>query len=231
MSKFFSVDSGLYKFMSRLWDMLKLNFMWVVCSIPIITMGAATTAAYTVTLKMVDEEEGYVCGPFWKEFKANIKKGSIMGVIMLIALYALYLDFQLFQVVEKYRFVFLAVFVIGAVLAATHFIYAFPLQARYENSIINTMRNSFRISLKYFPKTIFLIIALIIEFIIFFQLNWTLLFFGILLGPACFILTISGFARQFFRNIERENEIREEETKIATAEERKNINSNREEES
>lgn len=218
MSKLFSVDSGLYKFMSRLWDMLKLNFMWVICSIPIVTMGAATTAAYTITLRMVDEEEGYICGPFWREFKANIKKGSIMGVILIIATYALYLDFQFFKAVEKYSFAFLAIFVLGVILTFTHFIYAFPLQARYENSIINTMRNSFRISLKYFPKTIFLFIALLIEYIIFYQLSWTLLFFGLLLGPACIILTISGFARQFFRNIERENEIRDEETKIAKAE-------------
>lgn len=218
MSKLFSVDSGLYKFMSRLWDMLKLNFMWVICSIPIVTMGAATTAAYTITLRMVDEEEGYICGPFWREFKANIKKGSIMGVILIIATYALYLDFQYFKAVEKYSFAFLAIFVLGVILTFTHFIYAFPLQARYENSIINTMRNSFRISLKYFPKTIFLFIALLIEYIIFYQLSWTLLFFGLLLGPACIILTISGFARQFFRNIERENEIRDEESKIAKAE-------------
>ena len=218
MGKFFSVDSGLYKFMSRLWDMLKLNFMWVICSIPIVTMGAATTAAYTITLKMVDEEEGYICGPFWREFKANIKKGRIMGVLLIVATYALYLDFQFFKTDEKFSFAFLAIFVLGAILTFTHFIYAFPLQARYENSVINTMRNSFRISLKYFPKTIFLCIALIIEYIIFYQLSWTLLFFGLLLGPACFILTISGFARQFFRNIERENEIRDEETKIAKAE-------------
>lgn len=213
MGKLFGVDSGLYKFMSRLWDMIKLNFMWVLCSIPIITMGAATTAAFSITLKMVDEEEGYICGPFWKEFKANIKKGSIMGVILLVASYALYLDFQFFKLEKQSGFIFLGIFVIGVILTITHFIYAFPLQARYENTIINTMRNSFRISLKYIPKTVFLCIVLLIEYIIFYQVSWTFLFFGLLMGPACLILTISGFARQFFRNIERENDIRDEERK------------------
>lgn len=76
MSKLFSLDSGLYKFMSRLFDMLKLNAMWILCSIPIVTIGASTTAAFTITLKMVDEEEGYIAGPFLKEFKANLFKGS-----------------------------------------------------------------------------------------------------------------------------------------------------------
>ena len=100
--KFFSVDGGLYKFLSRLWDMVKLNFMWLLFSLPIydglelllrlrincspaiilqagchlypcalklgfsfrllfslpiVTVGAATVAAYSVTLKMVDEQE------------------------------------------------------------------------------------------------------------------------------------------------------------------------------
>lgn len=222
MGNFFSVDGGLYKFMSRLWDMVQLNFMWVICSIPIITMGAATTAAYSITLKMIDDEEGYIIGPFWKAFKANLKKGSIMGVFLLVAMYALYLDLQFFKAVTEYSFVFLGVFVIGMVLMVFHFIYAFPLLARYENSIINTMRNSFRISLKYILRTVFLSFLLVLEYLLFFApLHKTLLFFGLILGPACFILTVSGFARQFFRNIERENELREEEQKSAKAEEQK----------
>lgn len=217
MGNLFSVDGGLYKFISRLWDMVKLNFMWVLCSLPIVTMGAATAAAFSVTLKMVDEEEGYICGPFWKEFKANLRQGSIMGVFLLVASYALYLDLQFFHAAGDGGFLFLGIFVIGLVLTFTHFIYAFPLLARYENSIVNTMRNSFRISLKYWLKTIFLFFILLLEYIIFFQVSWTLLFFGVLIGPACFVLTISGSAGQFFRNIERENEIRNQESKMAKA--------------
>ena len=60
-------------------------------------------------------------------------------------------------------------------------------------------------------------------YLVFYQLHWTLLFFGIILGPACLILTISGFARQFFRNIERENDLREEESKQEKANERQGI--------
>ena len=54
--KFFSVDSPLYKFMNRLMDIFKLNCMWLLCSLPIVTMGAATTAAKTKKIKMVNEE-------------------------------------------------------------------------------------------------------------------------------------------------------------------------------
>lgn len=223
MSKLFSLDSGLYKFMSRLFDMLKLNAMWILCSIPIVTIGASTTAAFTITLKMVDEEEGYIAGPFLKEFKANLFKGSAIGLIQLFAMYAIYLDFQLARVSERYGTLCTVVGVIAIVMTVMHFLYAYALLARYENTIVNTLRNSYSICVKYFLKTLFLLVTLFVEYLVFYQLHWTLLFFGIILGPACLILTISGFARQFFRNIERENDLREEESKQEKANERQGI--------
>lgn len=209
---FFSIDSPLYKFMSRLTDMFKLNLMWLLCSIPIVTMGAATTAAFTITLKMVDEQEGYIVKPFWKEFKANLKKGSIMGVIFLVASYAVYLDFQLYHAATKYNMLFLVVGVIAIFLLFMHGIYAFALLARYENTIINTIRNSYSIAAKYLGRTFFLAVLLVVELCIIFW-NWTTIFVGVLFGPACIILTISGFAKQFFMLIEQENATAEQERK------------------
>ena len=78
--KFFSTDSPLYRFLTRLWDMIKLNFLWLVFSLPVVTMGAATVAAYSVTLKMVDEREGYVGRQFIKAFKENWKQGIPLGL-------------------------------------------------------------------------------------------------------------------------------------------------------
>lgn len=137
---FFSIESPLYKFMSRLTDMIKLNFLWVLCSLPIITMGAATTAAFTITLKMVEEEEGYIAGPFFREFKNNLGKGSIIGIIQLIAMYAIYLDFQLSKLEGGTMFTVIGV--LATFLAFMHLVYAYALLARYENTIINTLRNS-----------------------------------------------------------------------------------------
>lgn len=202
----FSVDSPIYKFMSRLMDMFKLNCMWLLCSIPVVTMGAATTAAYTITLKMVKDEEGYIAGPFWKEFKANLKKGSILGVIGMVASYAIYLDFQFFSAAKEHNIIFLIIGVIGVFFVFMHLIYAFPLLARYENGVINTLRNSYSIAAKFMGRTVFLAVLLLLEMAIILW-NATTMFAGLLLGPACICLTISGFASSFFTVIERENEL------------------------
>lgn len=201
--KFFSTDSPFYRFMTRLWDMIKLNFLWMVFSIPIVTIGPATVAAYSVTLKMVDEREGYVARQFVKAFKENLKQGIPLGLICLAASYAAYLDFELFNKLENNPVIFLIAGIVTIFFIVMIFLYAFPLSARYENTLIGTMKNGFRIATKYFVRTIFLVIILAVEVVVFIFNNTTLLF-GILIGPACLMLTVSGFAMYYFRQIEKE---------------------------
>lgn len=201
--KFFSVDGGLYKFISRLWDVIKLNFLWLLFSLPIVTMGAATVAAYSVTLKMVDDAEGYVARQFVKAFKENLKQGIPLGLIFLFCSYVVYLDFELFQKVEGNPIYLLAFGIVAAFIFIMAFIYAFPLSARYENTLIGTIKNSVNIATRYFLRTLALVAVLAVEVVIF-LFNSTTMFFGILIGPVCIMFTISGFAMHFFREIEKE---------------------------
>lgn len=201
--KFFSVDGALYKFLTRLWDMIKLNFMWLLFSLPIVTVGAATVAAYTVTLKMVDEQEGYVARQFVKAFKENWRQGIPMGLLALVCSYAVYLDFELQRVTEGDSTMFLIFGIIAAFVFGMSFIYAFPLSARYENTLIGTLKNSVNIATRYFLRTLLLAAVLAVEVIIFI-FNYTTMLIGVLIGPACIMLTISGFALRFFKEIEKE---------------------------
>ena len=201
--KFFSVDGPLYKFISRLWDILKLNLLWLLFSLPIVTMGAATVAAYTVTLKMVDETEGYVGRQFIKGFKENWKQGIPMGLLGMLCAYVVYLDFELFNAVEGNPIIFLIFGIVAAFVFGVSFLYAFPLSARYENTLFATLKNSANIAARYFVRTIALVAVLALEILVMLY-NYTTLFVGALIGPACMMLTISGFAMYFFREIEKE---------------------------
>lgn len=203
MKSFFSADGKLYRFISTLWDIIKLNFLWTLFSIPIVTIGASTVAAYSVTLKMVDDAEGYVGRQFIKAFKENWKQGIPLGILALVATYAVYLDFQLFNVVEGNPIMFLIFGIVAIFAFGMAFIYAFPLSARYENTLIGTIKNSVSISTRYFVRTIVLVAVLAVEIVIFW-FNTTTLLFWLLIGPVCLIFTVSGFAMFFFRQIEKE---------------------------
>ncbi len=200
--KLFSVDGPLYGFLSRLLDMIKLNFLWLLFSLPVVTIGASTAAAFAVTLKMVDERDGYIARQFWTAFKANLKQGIPTGLLNLFFVYALYLDFQLFHAVEGNPIYFLILGIVGSVMCFGYFIYAYALMARYENGFLKTLKNSMDISVRYFGRTIMVAVVLAVELVIFI-FNTTTMFLGLLIGPACLFLTISGPAMYIFRDIER----------------------------
>ena len=201
--KFFSVDSPLYRFLMKFLDVLKLNFLWLLFSLPVITIGASTVAAMSVALKMVDDEEGYIGRSFLKAFKENWKKGTVLWLITIVAFYAVYLDFQLFEAVKDNPVMFLIIGIVSCFIVILALLYSYPLTARYENTLVRTIQNSLDISRKYFGRTILLICVLFIESILF-RFNTTMLFFGILVGPAFFIFTIAAFSKRIFQEIEKE---------------------------
>ena len=202
--KFFSVDSPLYRFLSRVLDILKLNFLWILGSLPVFTIGASTTAAMSVALKLADDEEGYIAKSYFAAYKANFKQGVPMGLIFLVAWYAVYLDFQLFGAVKNNPVILLIIGMVSVFLVIIAMIYSFPLLARYENTVVRTIRNSMDISRKYFGKTLILVILVAAEVLIF-QYNSTMIFLGILFGPGFIIYTVAAVSKRVFLQIERVN--------------------------
>jgi len=202
--KLFSIDGPLYNFFSRLLDMIKLNILWFLFSLPVVTIGASTAAAFAVTLKMVDEREGYIAKQFWNAFKANLKQGIPTGLLNLFFVYALYLDFQLFHAVEGNPIIFLILGIVGSVMCFGYFIYTYALMARYDNTLLKTIKNSMDISVKYFGRTVMIAVVIAVEIIVFI-FNTTTMFLGLLIGPAVIFLTVSGPAMYIFRDIERKS--------------------------
>lgn len=199
--KFFSVDSPLYKFISRLWDIVQLNFFWLLCCIPVVTAGASTVAACSVALKMAEDTEGYIARSFFKAFRENIKGGSLLGILTLVAAYAVYLDFQFWNATESV--VFLIMGMVAVLVFTMGLLYAFPLMARYENTFLRTLKNSYDISTRYFLRTLMMAAIVALEVVLFLW-NTTLIAIGVLMGPAILIYTVCAFAIRTFRLIEKE---------------------------
>jgi len=197
----FKVESPIYRFLSRFWDLVKLNALWLLFSLPIITIGAATVAAYGVTLKMADEHEGHVGRQFVQGFKDNWKQGIPLGIIGMVVSYLVYLNLELFNKVPGNPIMFLFAAIIIGFVGLLHLTYAFPLSARYHNTLFRTLRNSSELVVQFFLKTMFLWVIIAILMVLF-MFNNTLLFFGIIIGPVSLMLTISGFASRFFSEIE-----------------------------
>lgn len=203
--KLFTIDGKFYKFLSTLWKLVKLNIIWIIFSLPIVTIGAATIAALKVTNEIVEDQDGYIWRDFFDAFKANIKTGIIIGLITLFLAYSVYLNIELFNKIEGNPLIFLILGLMIGLIAILHLIYAYPILARYDSTLRQAISNSREIYFKFFVSSIALtlIVGLLI---IVFSFNFTLIFFGALLGPASIFLTISSFSMRNFRRIELEQE-------------------------
>lgn len=199
--KFFSVDSPFYKFITKLWDIAQLNFCWLLCSLPIVTIGASSVAACSVALRMAEDTEGYIVKSFFKAFKENLKAGIPLGLLTMVAVYAVYLDFQFWGATESVMFLVMGIVAIFIFIMGL--LYAFPLMARYENSFIRTLKNSCDISTRFFLQTLLVVFIVALE-IALFMWNTTMMLLGVIFGPATIIYTICAFAIRFFRQIEKE---------------------------
>ncbi len=155
MNKLFDNEGSLMVFLSKLADLVWLNVLTLLCCIPIVTAGASLTAMYTVTIKMVNKEEGYIARSFFQAFKKNFKQATIIWIIILFIAILFYGDYR---IVTYSGIVFpkalpIALTAVIILLYCT-FLYLFPVLARYDNTIRNTVKNSFLLSISNLPRTL-----------------------------------------------------------------------------
>ena len=82
--KFNLMDNVVTRALTKICDMICLNVIWLICCIPIVTIGASTTALYSVLLKMVKNEEGYIFRSFFKAFKENFRQSTVIWLLFVL---------------------------------------------------------------------------------------------------------------------------------------------------
>ena len=170
-------DNIIVRALGKICDLMCLNILWLVCSIPIFTIGASTTALYTVVLKMVKNEEGYIFRGFFKAFKSNFKQSTITWIILLILGILCWIDQRIVSYLPGTAGTVLNVLVliVSFILLAV-MIYVFPLIARYENTLSNTLKNAVLLSIAKLPYTLIMMAVIIGAVIASMWTGYTLLF-------------------------------------------------------
>lgn len=140
--------------MTKVFDVVTLNVLWLVGCIPIVTIGASTTALYYMIMKMVrDEEEGIFWG-FWHSFKENLRQSIPITLLFLGLSGILAADFHILgNSKEETASVAYGVCVTLLILEGAVLGYVFPLLARFENTTKNTLVNAAKIAASHLPQT------------------------------------------------------------------------------
>lgn len=157
MKNLFHPENSLMKFLSHFFDLMVLNFFFIITSLPVFTIGASLSAAYHITLKLVNGEEPYVIKGYLKAFRENFKQATLIWIPLLAAILFFSTDlFIIYHVIDKrYEFLQVPVWIFMFVIVSLA-IYAFPLLSSYRCATKQLLKNAVLLSLANFPTTVFI---------------------------------------------------------------------------
>lgn len=198
------IDSPIIQGGIKLTNLLILNVFWVIGCVPIVTIGASTIAAFTVTLKMAEDREGpSMTVQFWSAYMKNLRHGIPLTLILLAGIWSVWLDWQIFDKIEGNPICFLILAMLMILLLLIHYLYVFALEARYENSLLTALSNARKLFIRYIGRSVGLFGILFLQFLLFTQVNTVLIFAGFFCLPILMIYTISQIAMPIFRKVEK----------------------------
>ena len=154
----YNLDSPLIRSLTRAADVMILNIVFIVASLPVVTIGAAWTALYYVAGKMVRNEEGMILADFFKSFRQNFKQATILWLIIAAVIALLALDLYIIKSMTESTFTecLRAIIIVFAVLVWMLLQYVFPSLSRFEACTGATLKNAALFAVADLPRTIFM---------------------------------------------------------------------------
>ena len=183
MNHFFSVEGPLMRALSDLTTLVALNLLTIICSIPIVTAGAAFTALHYEVMKMI-AGQGHPVRDYFKQFKENLKSSTPVWVVFLAVGIFVYVDYKIFAPADGNSFAPMLVPVYILILIfAMIFVWIFPLMARIENSFGARFKNAILLAIGHLPRTLIMVVIYVISTFVLTQ--------DMRLLPIAFVLGIS----------------------------------------
>lgn len=190
-SKLIDPRNPVTKVLSNIFDLAVLNILWILFSIPIITMGSATAAVSSVSLQMIRDNSNGVLVPFWRAFKESFMAVTMVWVPSLLILAALIFDVWYFLMVQDFITGAIQAIICGVIILIILNIlllltYYICLTVLFENTVRESLRNAFIFTLSNPIRNaaVILLDASVIVFSLYVPLNMAfpvviLLFFGV----------------------------------------------------
>lgn len=209
MSGFFNADNKLWSAVNSAVDAILLNIMWLFTCIPIFTIGAATTAFYYTTHKVIRNQRSGIWKEYWTAFKGNFKQATKTWLIFLAIFAVFYFDISIcieyLKAGEKIGI--MAYFFYGLLaVVLIWFMYVFAYMARFEDTIKTTLKNA---AIMAFTNPVYSLIVLVLMAVTLY-VCWVMMLFSWFI-PAIAMVFINLVLEKVFRKYMTEEELAEEQ--------------------
>ena len=153
--KIFDIDGPLMRGLSLISDLVMLNLITLLFCLPIITAGASLTSMHAMVMKFHVGENGHIFKNFWKEFKGNLKKSTIIWIFVLVVIVLIFLDLEILKnsgnvIPTQMKIPFYAI----AFFVFIMYLNFMPYMAKFENTIRGSLKNALLLTIGAFPRTL-----------------------------------------------------------------------------
>lgn len=158
--KLFGYDNAVFRFLSKLGNIWWLNILWLVCSLPVFTIGASATALIYSCMKLHDDE-GYPTANFFHSFRENFKQATGLFFIYAVTGGLLALDLIYWNHMDNtdHRLVW-SITIVILIPYCLSLLYVFAVQSKFVHSVTGTIYYSFMLSIKHFRETLMMLIVM-----------------------------------------------------------------------
>lgn len=152
-------EKPIWNALSQVADFAILNVLWIICSLPIVTLGAATTALYDCMMKIIGQRDQCIVSMFFRSFRRNLKQGTVLTLLSAISGFFLLCDLRYFGILDGMVFkLAFAIFAILGVFWVITISYVFPILAQFDNTVMGHIRSAVLVGLMNLKRTIPIVI-------------------------------------------------------------------------
>lgn len=168
MDNLLRYDNKFFEVLEKITNIVILNILCIISSLPIITIGASITTTYSIAMKMVKDKDTYIVKDYIKIFKENLKTSTIAWSIMTIIGGVIVFDLYISTLISHKLIsnILQLLFIMISIVYIFTITYLFPIIAKFENTIKNTLINSTLISMQNLPYTIIIVILNLIPLLL-----------------------------------------------------------------
>lgn len=200
MDEFFNKNSLAMRFLTNVCNLILVNFIFIIFSLPIFTIGASMSSMYRIIFMMLNDEEIFIFRDFKKEFKSSFKNATIVWVPILLLSVFFGIELYYLNDFKNIPWVQIPIWIMIFFIVSLIF-YAFPLMAAFENSLKNTVKNAITLSIANLPTTIFFAVLYIVMLLLIdYNPVFIVIFFSFALFIGCSVMALiqAVFLRRIF---------------------------------
>jgi len=154
-------ENKVWAVLTGIIDIIYVGLLWFICSLPLISIGAASSALYYSVVKSIRHERGQITASFFQAFKSNFKAGLVIWLVYLVYCAVWLLNMQMPELLGldagSLLYILLRLMIIPALIPLP---WIFAYISRFSNNIGSSFKFAFYLSIKNFGRTVILLLIL-----------------------------------------------------------------------